>query len=424
MIVRDELGRPVVGAEVTFGTVDGGGTLVNEGGEESPSLVVETDLLGRALAPMRLGRYTSDNPIVEIEDPFDEEPSRALLHHVDAVVRTGTGPIAVDAPFTALGFPGEPVSLRRTDGATPFVEGLPGQWSDTFHVTAEDAEGNPVSNVELLFQAGPAEIDESCTNGSILPDGANVFEVGDPSCPSIPHLGDCGGPSAIVDSGIEAAQVGVLLGSSLAATYPVTVSAPEWSEVEPITTTYFATYQQNPFTGECAPVTAVDLRSPFWADEQGRNVQAANPSSEYPGRLPIEIRAWQADYDWWCNPTASPCVWEWRETDSGEWVPARGHLELSVGQGGSATPAETIGPGLYATLLTTGPEPSFNALTAHATEVQATLDLPCPVCDPTSGCLGDLPWWCPASGARPTRGRRRTSTSRGRSTACGPCDPP
>ena len=400
VVVRDELGRPVVGAEVTFVAVDGGGVLLDDQGDGHPTLLARTDLLGRALAPFRLGRETWRNPILEREDPADGEPSQALLHRVDAHVRSHQGPIPVDAPFSAVAFPGEPVVLRRTDAADPFIEGLPGQWSDTFPVVAEDSFGNPVANVGLRFEAGPPEIDETCSNGG-LPERASVFDPDDPSCPPVPYLGDCGGSTLTLTSRAAAVQVGVILGDSVSAAYPVSASAPELAEVPVLTSTYFVTYQRNPVTGECSPLATAEMHSPVLNDELGHNVQAAPVANPYAEPLLIEVRAWQSDYAWWCNPSVSPCVWEWRETDSGSWVPASANLELTVDQLGSATPADAVGPGLYETVLTTGPEPAFHALTARATEVRATVGLPCPLCDSGTGCPGELPWWCPASGAPP-----------------------
>ncbi len=402
VLIRDEAGRPVQGAVVTFSSVAGEGRFVDQQGVEHPAITVETTPLGSASIAFSLGQSTAANPILRLRLPTDENATQALLHLIDVSVATDQGELFLAEPFTAIGWPDSPESLRRTDTTeTHFTFDDVGIWADTPRIVAEDRLGNPVSNVTVAFQVGEMVTDPSCTNPN--PDALNaaVFALTDPECLPLPILGQCGDESLTRPSAHAPVAGGVLLGSSFTALYHVGVTTPDIPEVEPLEFTYSIVYNQQSWDGRCGPsfgARVVRMDTITHSDGEGHNIQAAPAGASYALPIDVALTALQRDYGWVCapDPGGGCAAYDWAPLDSGVWVPARANLEWILGNGGQATPAEELEPpfsGLYRTEVTTGPAPGANDLVGRATETVATLEILCPS-SPPPGEQGIVPELC------------------------------
>ncbi|MCP4573638.1 MAG: hypothetical protein GY838_14865, partial [bacterium] len=161
--VVDVDGWPVEGAEVTFLSLRGGGSLVDGDDYEHPTLTVTTNSLGIARARFRLGKHTSVEPFYR-RRPGDEHATQVLMHLVEAVAASAQGPLVIDEPFQLFASPGAPVVLLRTDtNETELDHCRAGTWVDTITVAAEDQYGNPVSNVHVHFSVGEPTRYAGCT---------------------------------------------------------------------------------------------------------------------------------------------------------------------------------------------------------------------------------------------------------------------
>ena len=169
VIVRDIIGRPVVGAEVTFTVLQGDGNLFAPLAD-GPTVVAKTDQFGVAEADYQFGQITENAPIYEIESNSDPYPMRLLHSKVDVTVRGRSRQIPTESPFEAYAYPGEPDRLVRQgrEGQTTFPDGDPstpervplgGLWSDTLVIQAQDEYGNSVSKVPVSFRSGSVTSD-------------------------------------------------------------------------------------------------------------------------------------------------------------------------------------------------------------------------------------------------------------------------
>ncbi len=138
--VSDELGRPVVAAQVTFTIREGDGRL--DGGGET--IVVPTDARGLAQTQLTLpqrqeglgGYFYSEG---------DEFPQWGSINTVDVQVESSAGIITAEQPYRAFALPGAPVAvqLHNRTGATVLAPGL---GYIGFDVAVVDAYDNPIHN--------------------------------------------------------------------------------------------------------------------------------------------------------------------------------------------------------------------------------------------------------------------------------------
>ncbi|MEO1365723.1 MAG: transglutaminase domain-containing protein, partial [Acidobacteriota bacterium] len=156
VVVRDAIGRPVQGAQVTFSLFSGGGSL-GEGQSAGPVQVVTTDERGEALVRLKAGERTDLDPVLLLEDEVDRYRSQAGRQLVEATVAVDGGVLPLAAPIEAYAFPGPPTGVERVDSEFLFFESLQGVFSDRMDFSATDAFGNPVANVGVTVFAG--EID-------------------------------------------------------------------------------------------------------------------------------------------------------------------------------------------------------------------------------------------------------------------------
>jgi len=380
--VTDDAGRPVQGASVTFSVSRGGGLLSAREEEQAPEITVLTDAQGLAAARLRSGQQTASNPLFILQDPLDEHRTRTLLNVVEAVVEGRLGPALLETPFFAYGYPKEPVTLRRTDSSSTTFSGFAGLWSDTIAVAVEDVYGNPVSNVEVLFQGSWQEATINCPGVTEpivigppgLFDAALDEDGGTVGCPVVPiTIANCGSQNlSLVTPSSGTVFAGFIPGKSTFITYRVQASfvggpLVQWD------------YEPALVEGlENACVVRLDRRhvlqvSGLVGDRQGRNISATRPGERFPRPIDISVLTFLEDYELIFLGTGVWRAWELARSIEGGWYPAKipsiDQVEVSLSNGGLATDLDEIAPAIYRTLVEAGPEPGLNALTAAASQV-------------------------------------------------------
>lgn len=224
VLVRDIDGRPVAQAPVTFVSIGGGGYF---GTESQNSRQVLTDELGVAKSGFTLGKRTDAGSVWVMRESGDKYATLAGANVIEASVSSGLAGELKAAPFTAIGYPGEPAALVNTRRVTV---GTPSSWAGNIETLVQDQFGNSISNAEVSFMGGGAT-PSTCENVPKNPVmQALVFDntiagEGMVDCPANPMLGDCGTTSKTMTTSHLGASVGVLLGNLVKATYPVTVSS-------------------------------------------------------------------------------------------------------------------------------------------------------------------------------------------------------
>jgi len=360
VLVRDKFGGPVEGATVAFAATRGGGLLIDpDTGDEAPGILLKTNALGIATARLRLGKSTADDPIYVQRNESDEHVTQALANEIEAVADSENGDLALDAPFSAIGLPGPAAEIVRTDTGRAGGRGFPAVWSDSISVRAQDRYENPISNVPVSFDVGPAQV-LPCDPPVGSFNNAAVFDNSQDqrgrlvACPVLhPILGECGGPSFTDETTVYGASAGVILGDSSGARYVVNVSAPG---LNTLTETYNA--------GSCGGGPRLHFDTSSSSNELGDIVNAARVGEEFKEPIEFTIRVWENDYEIEVDSQGNPYV---LFLSTGKFIPPTGgEVEFTVSNGGFATPAAVQGNGIYSTTVTTGPTSGQNLVTIHA----------------------------------------------------------
>lgn len=332
VLVRDKGGRPVLGAEVVFQVVQGGGQLGIPGGD---TVIVLTNELGIAAVSFTRGQRTDDSPIYVTRNPGDIFVTRAGENLVDAFMISRRGTLAIEQPFQSLGLPGEAINFSLTNFSPNSFE--PGLWNDTITVAPVDQFGNVVSNVDVTFTAAggaPA----SC-EGVITFESPVVF--GPCPVPS-PVLGECGSPSLTGKGGPFGISVGIILGLGFQ-NYTVDMTA---AGVAPLQITIGSAIPL-PTGGRCPnpESTTTTSRTPFIGNQFGQNIQAAKAGERF--ETPIIVTYYRG------NGTVG---WERQTVEK---------VDIRVSNGGSSSGASLVGSS-YETTITTGPAAAFNRVAIDA----------------------------------------------------------
>lgn len=189
VLVTDQLGRPVKGAQVTFSVVNGEAKL-NGGGS---SITVATNALGMATVNPTLGTSTGSNPVYIFRNPDDEFAQQVGSVWIDATVDSVVGDLQLREPFFALALPDAPARILITN---PWVsEGYATTWVATLNTAVVDRFDNPISNIVVdgSINSTPA----SGSSGAFIP-GA-IFDASSVAiaskCPDGVVLGLCGSTS-------------------------------------------------------------------------------------------------------------------------------------------------------------------------------------------------------------------------------------
>ncbi|MEM6796052.1 MAG: transglutaminase-like domain-containing protein, partial [Acidobacteriota bacterium] len=136
VVVRDEIGRPVENARVTFRLESGGGSL-GSGSSAGPEQVTVTNARGEALVRLRAGQDTSADPVLRRRDPLDRFRHQTLRQRVSASVLSTTGRLQLETPIEAFAFAGPVETVERLDTAqTYFSQATLGLHSDTMTLSA------------------------------------------------------------------------------------------------------------------------------------------------------------------------------------------------------------------------------------------------------------------------------------------------
>ncbi|MCB1036437.1 MAG: Ig-like domain-containing protein, partial [Acidobacteria bacterium] len=359
VVARDRDGRPVVGAPVNFIILQGGGTLIDPEGLEGDNLVVPTNELGIAEVTLRSGEQTSANPWYVLQNPGDRYSTQALMNFVDVVAASDSGTLAVREPFSALAFPGEPASLRRTNPAG--AGGSAGAWADSVVVSVEDSFGNPISNQQVTFSVGsptqhcspPAD---NFQNGAVfnnqLAEGGGFEDCGVRS----PLLGECGGPSLNQETSRLGTSAGLILGNSNDTTYRFNVS----SSGLPGLDLYLDAF------GSCNAGAAVRATTSTIINQDGENVNAAKAGevSQFP--VPVTLFYAMPDYEIGVDSDGK-CFIDFEPSRT--WVRTTGNVGYTVSNGGSAGGITRQPDGSYEGFVRTGLTPGVNQVGLEVTDL-------------------------------------------------------
>jgi len=308
-LVRDKVGKPVKGADVTFTIKAGGGTLqtVEKKTDGTPvaagsSLQVKTNQSGIAKLILILGKQTgmgctgdtcpstcrglpAGNPTMWWEQGYTYS-QQVGENIVDAVLVAGTR-AALPSPFAAYGFPDKTsatIRMTRGDGTTGHILSFAGFIS----VAIEDQYCNPISNQEVTFTVQPAsERKPQCSNPSTDTTPAVLVETNDPCLQTSPTHGQCGTQSNSLDeiTSSGGAAVEVILGGIPHGDYPIVAASVGLSS----TTFHLFTYPRGNCDGDTAPQHSLLLEYVYPADQYGNNINAVqyNPDPEKQAAIPL-----------------------------------------------------------------------------------------------------------------------------------------
>jgi RHS repeat-associated protein len=351
VLARDLDGRPVVGAEVIFEATQGGGKLIDVDGNEASPIIVFTDDLGIATVQIKGGERTGDNPVYTLREPGDEWATQSLSMVIDSVARAGARIVPIPEPFFAIAHPGPVTQLSAPDGGGDSF-GIAGQWSDTVHILPVDRFENPVSNVPVTFSAQPGNSSCDPAPSPFLP--AAIFRFSTCSVKQ-PVLGECGSASETVESNIRGVAVGVILGNSTNATYPIQISAPG---VGPVTRTYT---ESRP----CQSSPRVTYTTSYLSDETAGNIQGARGGQLFQRPIPVRVMYEAPDFEFKTDSEGN-CFVEFKPSRS--WVSTTGNLDLSVTNGGSSAGAVRVGDA-YEVRIVTGVPAGVNEISMQVTDI-------------------------------------------------------
>ena len=352
VIARDDGGKPVAGARVTFRASAGGGKF---NGEDSVEVV--TNGAGIASAAFTLGERTDANPRYRRIDDSDRYYSRVGLNLVEASAVSRSGLVIIDQPFSAIGYPGEVTQLVRTNA--PQEYGQPNMWAQNIQLQPRDQYHNPIANVDTSFTITTQG--SSCTDpkpSEILP--GRIFDtrldangkLGD-SCPASPILGDCGAPSKTLTSNIFGVSAGIILGNTPQTAFTVTASANSLSQSYIYRT-----------SGACNAGPRYGVLSTSVSNVASESINAVRAGEEF--ARPVEVRVVliepRIDRVTDGKPVYLP------ETDA---YPVNAKVEYSVSNGGSAGAIKNSGVGIYSGKVTTGSAPGINTVSAKVRDIVA-----------------------------------------------------
>ncbi|MCB1035809.1 MAG: hypothetical protein KDD47_18450, partial [Acidobacteria bacterium] len=362
VLARDENGRPVVGAEVTFSAVRGDGMLSGDGATGA-SVVVLTDGMGMARARLTSGEQTSANPWYVRRQASDRFSTQALMNFVEAAAPTLTDLATIRQPFSALAFPGAPAALRRTND--PVLVGTAGTWADSVLVSVEDSFGNPISNEEVTFSVGAAT--QRCDPADNFQNGA-VFnnllgeDGGFADCGFFsPVLGDCGSSSYTAETSRRGASAGLILGNTILTTYRFNVDAAGVPGLNIEIDAGGSQCNQGPRRG-VSTTTIIGQR--------GQNINAAKAGevSQFP--VLVTLLYSEPDYEVAVDGDGK-CYLDYKPTNT--WVRTTGNVSYTVSNGGSAGGISLRGDGSYEGFIRTGLTPGVNDVALEATDMRVVV---------------------------------------------------
>ncbi|MFZ5863145.1 MAG: transglutaminase-like domain-containing protein [Nitrospirota bacterium] len=297
--VLDRDGRPVMGADVTFQIVSGGGQFDAAGAQ---SVTATTDYLGIAAATPIWGRHTADAPFYLMANAGDPQPTQVGHNLVTARVQGSGGHIPLSAPFQAFAYPGEPHHIRKVLGEGN--QSLAGTAAGTLRARVEDQYDNTISNIDVLFRVVPAEP----RVGAALPSSAQNMVVysQDPPCPNEnPVIGDCGGVASLaVTTSVFGASVETILGDTIATRYGVQASVPSAPGVAAETFALFAVGRRDYDAPGYAPPTLM-MSQLSLVNDRGELLNSAKVGTSF--ARPLGVALYLIEDRFLMVPTGAPC---------------------------------------------------------------------------------------------------------------------
>lgn len=348
VLARDGDGRPVVGAPVTFVISEGGGELSGGGAGAGTSVTVATDSLGIAQVRLRAGERTSVHPVYTLRHAGDRWATQVLGQIIDAAAESADGVVLPEAPFEALAYPGPLDHLSRLTPEGNFI-GREGLGAGLLGVQPRDEFENPLSNVEVTFSVGPPTFLCDPTEMGNFRNGA-VYT--DESCPDpAPRLDTCGSPSVRLESAVNGAAAGMILGNATGTIYHFQASVGGLPPIEEEVREFH----------ECNDTPNFSVTTTAFRDFDGRNVQAVRAGERFERPIPIRLQYEWPDYEIRVDDEGKCYV---HHLPTREWRTTTGTFEFLFLEGGSASPPVFNGE-FYETFVTTGPLPARNQAEMH-----------------------------------------------------------
>ena len=397
---RDEDGRPVEGATVTFLVQAGGGSFSNG----AATIDAVTDRNGIARAALRLGTRTGDLPFYVRVHPADAHTAQVGQNIVTATAVGGEGEIGLLAPFQQFAYPGPAHHITKVVGDQN--QGAPGQSGGTLLARLEDQYDNPIANGELLFNVLPPE---SSQPGTLPPATVNmvIYRQQPPCAVQVPTISDCSGTNQISQTtSASGAAVETILGNTESTIYRVRVDVAGDLSIAPQTFTLSSLGERTFGTGSYAP-PMLAMSVVHLLNDRGELINSG-PVGTLLDR-PFEARVFMLEDDYTLVETGDPCTdtpddppcWRVQSLETkrlrliGRNIPGTVSFPRGAGNpdvtaprqneaanvvftpfagGGTMTSTETPGIGRYAARLFLGPQPALNLVDA---DVTASVWVPC-----------------------------------------------
>ena len=330
--VTDKIGRPVVGAQVTFALTTGDAKLA--GG--ATSLTVPTNVLGIAAVTAFMGTSTGVNPVWTNLSKGDKYATRVGYVTIDASADSLSGPLHPDAPFSALSLPGALADLKRTSPETS--RGYAGMLADQLTLLTADQYGNPIANQSVDMQISTAA---ACSGGA-LKQGALIDNL-DKACWGKGVLGMCGSPTLNLTTRSDGViYVNVILGNDMAATNTLRASSSGISRE--------FTYQAIESCNNARPFAWLSWTGGLM-DQEANDVAAAAPGKTFD--KPVLVNFYRDDLQYVIDPGPTLRFLPYRNS-----VNASGNItSVTATNGGAAENITTSGTsGSY--VMRGGPTPA------------------------------------------------------------------
>ncbi len=223
VVVRDDQGKPVVGASVIFTAKAGGGHFI----DGSLRYEAKSNAIGVASAKYLLGTRTDANPAFWLENG-KTYPQKVGENIISAALEQPLAKLTVfelPVPFTAYGLPGEPAAIKLE--SSPDIRPAVLIWTGYLKASVFDAYGNPIANQLVTFEALPAIQTGKCLQPMTDNRQALLFNSSDPCTTSHMALwGECLSAETTkqVLTQADGAYVNKMTGGWIYARYPFAVS--------------------------------------------------------------------------------------------------------------------------------------------------------------------------------------------------------
>lgn len=364
VMVFDRNGSPVKDAVVYFTVKAGGGQLY-------PGGVMITDAKGIASVELTLGQNTGDNPT------YVKTSNQAVYHQqvgeniVDASLDTTGG--SIKKPFTAYGFPKDPVNLQKQFGDLLFHDIL--SFSGFVSVKVEDVYGNPISNVPVEFTAWPPIEQVTCNNPNQDTRPALLIQQNDPCMLEgvFPTWGECYTENTQIQDVTDilgVARAHILMGGVPQAEYPIEAA------YQNLTTTFqrYSNAFGNCDQSDAEPAIDLHVQYIYPADSFGKDINGVETGTE------ISVKA-KMFYQYEIDAEGTDCGGQCSKV-----IGARQYDVDTLFESASVTvsnqPCNPLGAGIFECKYTVSSGLNTITIDGTATVSRNRYDNACPDCGP------------------------------------------